>query len=182
TAPLHASLEDTELLSYFKNKNITLEVYKTILDRFYSFHAPLEQQLHSYFGDQVSVVDYLERRKSEALLSDLHYLKASYGYVLHLEPSPYLPIVQSMSHAFGCLYVLEGSTLGGQIISRVLKDNLGLGPENGASYFNGYGSSTGEKWKMFCAAITQYSAMAGQDDRIVAAANDTFIKLKMTLQ
>ena len=47
------------------------------------------------------------------------------------------------------LYPLEGSTLGGQVISIRLRDNLGLNATNGGRFFNGYGEQTGQYWAEF---------------------------------
>jgi heme oxygenase len=54
-----------------------------------------------------------------------------------------------MGAVFGSLYVLEGSALGGQMIARQLHLHLGLGPDNGAAYFNGWGERTGALWADF---------------------------------
>ncbi len=50
---------------------------------------------------------------------------------------------------FGSLYVLEGSALGGQVIARSAREMLGLGPDNGAAYFNGHDAHTAARWAEF---------------------------------
>jgi heme oxygenase len=62
-----------------------------------------------------------------------------------------------MRKAFGCLYVMEGSTLGGKIIYNILKKQLGLSDSAGASFFYGYGPATGEKWKTFGASLEAFA-------------------------
>ena len=57
--------------------------------------------------------------------------------------------VASVSAIFGSMYVLEGSALGGQVIARSARETLGLGPENGAAYFNGHGRHTAARWAEF---------------------------------
>ena len=54
----------------------------------------------------------------------------------------------------GRMYVMEGSTLGGQYIARHVEETLGLSSGEGNSYFRGYGEATGERWREFpgCAA------------------------------
>lgn len=51
--------------------------------------------------------------------------------------------------AFGSLYVIEGSALGGQVIMPRLQRDLGLAPGRGTSYFHGYGERTGGMWREF---------------------------------
>ena len=50
--------------------------------------------------------------------------------------------------AWGSLYVMEGSALGGQVITRALAAH-GLRPDTGAAYFHGWGESTGAMWREF---------------------------------
>ena len=54
----------------------------------------------------------------------------------------------SEAAAWGSLYVLEGSALGGQVITRALAAR-GWQPDNGAAYFHGWGGSTGAMWREF---------------------------------
>ena len=49
----------------------------------------------------------------------------------------------------GCLYVLEGSMLGGRVIARAVATGLGIGPDNGGRYFSGFGAATGKAWSEF---------------------------------
>jgi heme oxygenase len=50
--------------------------------------------------------------------------------------------------AVGALYVMEGSTLGGQVISKALAGADWL-PTGGLAYFNPYADRTGAMWRSF---------------------------------
>ena len=50
--------------------------------------------------------------------------------------------------AWGSLYVMEGSALGGQMITRTLAAS-GLDARNGAAYFHGWGDDTPAMWREF---------------------------------
>ncbi len=63
---------------------------------------------------------------------------------------PKFPMSHAHGAAFGALYVLEGSTIGGLIIKKMISEKLGS--EEGMSFFEGYGKKTAERWKVF----TQY--------------------------
>jgi heme oxygenase len=72
--------------------------------------------------------------------------------------------------------VVEGSTLGGQVISRQLaKANITL-----RSYFSGYGERTGPLWKAFCQLLSQEATPDSQTE-IVQSASLTFQKLNAWL-
>jgi heme oxygenase len=68
----------------------------------------------------------------------------------------------------GAMYVMEGSTLGGQYIARQVEEALGLEAGVGDAYFRGYGERTGEMWRTFRAVLTEVPEDAGED-LIVAA-------------
>ena len=55
--------------------------------------------------------------------------------------------------AFGSMYVLEGSALGGQVIARAARDSLDIHAHNGGAYFNGFGPATAARWRSFLALL-----------------------------
>lgn len=83
--------------------------------------------------------------------------------------------------AFGAIYVMEGATLGGQVVARHVIPALGLTATAGCRYFAGYGGRTGERWRDTANAIARYSAAADAADRIVQGAQDTFAQVEASL-
>lgn len=149
----------------------TRDDYVRLLARFHRFYAAFEPQLP--IGElQAAGFDYEPRRKAALLETDLKALGAE--ELLTLPAFTSLPDVSSVEKAFGALYVVEGSTLGGQVITRHLKEHLGLEIENGGTFFNSYGREVGPMWKAFGAAITAFAEGGEKDDEIVAAARETF--------
>ena len=63
---------------------------------------------------------------------------------------PALPPLQDLPDLLGAMYVMEGSTLGGQLIARKVEATLCLQRGAGNSYFVGHGDLTGVMWKKFC--------------------------------
>jgi heme oxygenase (biliverdin-IX-beta and delta-forming) len=57
--------------------------------------------------------------------------------------------------AFGSLYVIEGSALGGQVIAPRLARQLDLHADSGAAYFAGWGPRTGAMWREFRQKLEQ---------------------------
>jgi heme oxygenase (biliverdin-IX-beta and delta-forming) len=90
-----------------------------------------------------------------------------------------LPELVTIPQVLGCLYVIEGATLGGQIITRHLQANLGITPETGGAFFAGYGVENGARWQAFGAMITAAAERFGGEDEIVASANRTFETLDL---
>ena len=87
----------------------------------------------------------------------------------------FLPEISGHAAALGAMYVIEGSTLGGQIICNMLKKQLKI--EDGLSFFSGYGEQTIPMWKRFQAVLDLPGSQQG--DKIIEAANDTFGKFEV---
>ena len=74
---------------------------------------------------------------------------------------------------------MEGSTLGGQLISKTLR-GAGWAPEGGLSYFNPYGRQTAAMWSAFRTDLE--AAAPGLDaDAAVQGAEATFQTLRYGL-
>ena len=89
-----------------------------------------------------------------------------------------LPTLDGLSAALGCWYVLEGASLGGQIISRQVRASLGMTGETGARFFQGYAERTGEMWKRFRAVLTAWVVTPEEQERSIRAALGTFRTLR----
>jgi heme oxygenase len=171
THPLHHRLEERlDILSQIRS----LDNYRHLLQRLYGFYVPVENILVPMTADgKIPGIDYRERRKAPKIARDLRAIAPG----IRLEELPLctdLPRLNTAEQTLGCLYVLEGATLGGQIISRQLRESLGIAAEDGAAFYNGYGSDTGRQWKMFGAAATVFAAMCPSYEPILASACNTF--------
>ena len=60
-----------------------------------------------------------------------------------------LPSIRSHQHALGALYVIEGSTLGGKIISKMISHQIPSTDGHGLTFFNSYGDDTITMWERF---------------------------------
>jgi heme oxygenase len=81
----------------------------------------------------------------------------------------------------GTAYVLEGATLGGQIITRHLQQELGIQPECGGAFFHSYGASVAPMWREFVEVLNTYPATEDEQVALVASACETFSSLEAWL-
>ena len=155
------------------NKSFTHPDYRELLTKFYRFYSAIEPQLPvSELAD--AGFDIESRRKSPLLERDLEAL-GILDEVRKLPAWTDIPSTANAAEAFGSIYVMEGATLGGQVITRHLKEHLGLTPEKGGAFFNSYGPMVGPMWKEFGRIVTEFSEKnSGNDDTIVANAKETF--------
>lgn len=156
--------------------------YRHVLAAMWGYHAPLEARLDAAGAWRSVGLEGADRRRAPRLRSDLLALGLSEGDIDRLPRCVELPQVATPSDALGCLYVVEGSTLGGQVILRHLARHLGVHAGQGASFFAGYGSETGMRWKETCAAIAAFDASGGGSAEGAArAAVATFASLEAWL-
>jgi len=78
------------------------------------------------------------------------------------------PDIKNPGDLVGTLYVVEGSTLGGQLIAKHLAKNLGITPETGGRFFGGYGENTVNFWTDFL----DFAADIDQDDALCLSAKN----------
>lgn len=158
------------------NSEFSKEDYERVLTKFYRFYKALEPKMPE---EELSAngFDQSERRKLPALEKDLKEL-GIYDQVESLPDWDGAPSIDTTPKAFGAAYVMEGATLGGQVIGRSLRERLGITPENGGAFFYSYGPLVGPKWKAFGEAITNFSENNSEDDQIIQSAKDTFDSFK----
>ncbi len=170
TRPQHEAIEHAlDLMS----EQMTAEGYRYRLERLYGYYQPLEQRLFAFDG-WPAALELEARRKTPLLELDLRALGVSPEAVPRCED---LPDLRGLPQAFGCLYVMEGATLGGQLITRHIERLLGLGPRNGGRFFRSYGDEVGPRWKAFRAVLGSYATSPQLEDAVVEAAAETFDKL-----
>lgn len=175
TQHLHQQVERTVDLP---SRLGSVGAYAELLARFYGFYAPLESRLASIEGYEGVGIDIKERQKAPLLRADLMALGRTADSVRSLPRCPLLPDIGGLPEALGCLYVLEGATLGSQIIRRLAELRLGLGPSNGCSFFCAYGEQVGPMWRRFRTALADYATAAPEiEARVLGAAADTFSRL-----
>jgi heme oxygenase (biliverdin-IX-beta and delta-forming) len=154
----------------------TRDGYRALLARFWGFHAALEPALAAALHDDA----FLDpRRRLPHLAADLRFLGLDEATVAAL-PRPDLALPRDRDEAFGALYVLEGSTLGGQVIAKHIGRQLGLTAEGGCRYYAAHGRETGAMWKAFRLRLAEEAAR-GRPETIVAASIRTFDAMRYWL-
>jgi heme oxygenase (biliverdin-IX-beta and delta-forming) len=89
------------------------------------------------------------------------------------DPSPALPEMEDATRLLGAMYVMEGSTLGGQLIARHVERVLGLTAGQGDAYFRGHNERTGPLWKEFC-DLLRMKVPESETHAVIAGARTMF--------
>lgn len=149
TAHYHRQVEQNPYAKAIMNQTVTIEEYRTYLEKFYGFLKPLEDQAVQQPFWESTGLDIEIRGKAGLLEKDLRNLGASEEEITQLPLCEELPDISTPARLFGYLYVIEGSTNGGQIITKRLSQFLTIEADRGLEYFNAYGSETRTRWSEF---------------------------------
>ena len=133
-------------------RDVTRERYGAFLRGLVAVVSPLEAELTRWFVPEAGP------SRSECLLADLARLGASASPVVHA--SIRLPV--DLAQAYGCAYVLEGSTLGGVALAPIVE--CALGRDTPTSYLRLRAASTGRIWQAWLRKLNAFGEAATQDE------------------
>ncbi|MFT3683076.1 MAG: biliverdin-producing heme oxygenase [Ferruginibacter sp.] len=176
TGPVHQEL-DASLMPVFKATD-TKEKYGRLLRGFYGFFQPVTALIDKHL-DKTYLTDYSERRRPATIINDLQALQLP---AEDIAAAVQLPVISNRAAAFGAYYVLEGSTLGGVYLSKMLAEQLQIDENSGLSFFYGYGKMSRERWNVFVDALNRFAAASNEEDAITNAAIETFALFKIHLE
>ena len=169
TRPYHDALEQNSFNQELQAGTPSREATAHFLRKMYGFLQPYEARLQQH--DFSPAWEVGNRLRAHLILQDLQTDAPS------LPACPTMPPLHTWPQILGAMYVMEGSTLGGQVISRQLvKAGIPM-----RAYFSGYGERTGIMWKAFCSLLTEAAAETDQNE-IVQSASRTFQHLEAWLK
>ena len=170
--------EAVEQVLDLMSASLTPERYRRRLEQFYGFYAPLEKAVQAYALALPPTMRaaLAERLSKTALLQqDLQYLGTQ---AKTLPICRNLPPLGTQAEVLGCVYVMEGATLGGRMITQHVSSALGITPTTGGRFFEGYGDNTGRMWQSMRQLLVSGSPDTKTEDNIVNNAIATFANLR----
>ncbi len=160
THPSHMAVENKMGLL---KPEITQAQYKDILTLFYRFHKTFEEHLRLIPSNHATEFYLKDRTKLEGLIKDLG----------NQNQDPIgIPQLKNEAELWGALYVIEGSSLGGQMIVKHFSKKF---PEMPHHFFAGYGKNTGPMWQGFLKELSLLDESWDQD--VIEGAKKTFQSL-----
>jgi len=128
--------------------------YRDLLARLYGFHAAFDARMIQAPAALAKAIDLPLRGRAALIAEDLAGLGASPQRLAALPLCEDMAPMASEGDYLGALYVVEGSTLGGQFIARALATAVG---EN-RRFFLGHGSEHSRLWRSFVARLDRLDA------------------------
>ena len=148
TAAEHQRIEQCRPLTRLFATNYTLDEYRQLLIGLFGFYSVLEPMLLTGLPDTARPL--LEsRRKTGWLAQDLTEFGLTSAQITTVPRHFRSPSPGNFAEQIGGWYVLEGATLGGQLIRRRLRQQFGPSIDNRLHFYSGYGDRTGRQWRLF---------------------------------
>lgn len=171
TEQLHKELEEIALSSRILNLTLNREEYAKLILGNYFLTSNIELNFSRFPALEESFELEL-RKKTSYLHKDLENLSIKIDSI----KKPSIQFTPENSAQFlGMLYVQEGSSLGGAVISRHLKLNPNLSEIPSFHFYGCYGGKTGEMWKKFCTVFESLFSAGNYDrEEVLKGAINTF--------
>ena len=146
-----------------------------ILRAFYGFYAPLESRIYAAARGSLRE-DVRRRQKTQWLVHDLVAMGDTTETIAQLPCCTDLPKVVFQNQLLGVLYVLEGATLGGQVIAEALRRHIGN--KVSARFFTPYGERTTAMWESYLHLLAELTTDEEAERYVLASARATFETLE----
>jgi len=180
TAAAHKNLEKSACFKRLFADDYTLSEYAQLLGFFYGYFSAIEPVLFADLPQQYHS-DLQYRAKIQLLRQDLTFLDTNADELPLCET---LPELTSSAQKMGALYVLEGSLLGGRVISRHLISHFGADIVSALNFYHCYGDNLDKQWRGFSAFMMH--CFDKQNDKVINevidAANATFTTLQQWVE
>jgi heme oxygenase len=170
TSAAHSRIDTT---LHLVDRLSVVEHRRPLLVGYHLLHRETESKIAPFLGETADL-DFSARRRSSLIAEGLGVL----GQNMPADNTASLDI-RSRAQAFGALYVLEGSSLGGRIILKELK-HRGV-PLAGLGFLDPYGTATGQRWRSFIAVLEREVKSGEQKVDAVRGALNTFAFAELCL-
>ncbi|HTD95988.1 MAG TPA: biliverdin-producing heme oxygenase [Edaphobacter sp.] len=141
----HAAVEKTVPLM---EEDLSREDYVRYLRQIHGVVAAWEERSAEVSPEWMRAI-LAARQRREMLERDLRWFSVASS----TDERPVMPMMSDEASLLGAMYVMEGSTLGGQLIAAHVARVLGLKDGQGDAYFRGHGRQTGTMWREFCEVL-----------------------------
>jgi heme oxygenase len=178
TAPVHEAVEARlDLL----DPELTTQKLTNVVERLYGFWAGTEPAIDNWATNEpeaATALQWARRRRVTHFADDLAALGVD---VTAVATAPVVFQKVTRPDVLGWLYVTEGSTLGGAVITRHLDrlaiDTRPLGAQPRLRSFSPYDEGPGPMWRAYQSELDRYTAEAKPPGDVVDAAVATFQSL-----
>jgi heme oxygenase len=190
TLPAHGRLQTAPFFQALAACQLPLESYVGQLRALSVLHGVLEQALASCPDERVASVWNPDMRRLPRLLQDLRYfepravadLKEATEAALTTAERLRLMSVEHPLTLLGCLYVLEGSTLGAVVLQPLYARAFLLTGQEGLSYLHSEVPAVYSRWAQYQQCMNALRLDGEEREQLTQAATDFFGQLQAVFQ
>lgn len=171
TRDLHERIETSPLFSCLMTDAVSIAEYVRALQGLHQFYSEIEPSLLAGIKQHLPDSVYLARLNLlEKDLFNLGFASDSTSHTSVTQP-------HGKAQTLGMLYVVEGSTLGGQIISRHLIGKLGVHVKDALAFYTLDGHLNPNHWGKLKIRFRENLVSPSEIEESIASAREMFLKL-----
>lgn len=175
TQDLHREIEETELMRAVFQRDLSITAYAQIITVWSEWLTINEPAIGSMLGE-LTPTDYSSRLKQPLIALDTAALKLDTHTNNNRSTNNVTTIHFGNSHeALGALYVLEGASLGGNIIQKHLRRKLG--DATPTHFYQSYQDNIPTMWQQFLEHLDSVVAHPEDVESVCVGAQSTFLSL-----
>ncbi|MBB5640738.1 biliverdin-producing heme oxygenase [Cryobacterium roopkundense] len=143
--------------------------YSRLLARLFAVHSAIETRLDapSWSEEWRAIgLELVDHQRASLLRDDLHNLGVS-----QIPPPALAPELTTFGQALGCLYVVEGSAVGGRVLAPAIQTILGRVP---TAFLDGETRGHPHPWQATLTALRRFEDGHGDGDDVILGARITF--------
>lgn len=164
---------EIEAVMELDRPNFTSEDYFKYLIRFRHFYREFEAFVEA---SETSAAAFYSGGREKLGLLNLDLLGSDFETNAAASVD-FANILPTEEHLWGAIYVVEGSTLGGQFLTRKFEKKFGAEILNRTHFFNSYGDQVGKCWQATVSAINHMRLDSNQNDNVIEGAKRTFVAM-----
>lgn len=171
----HTQTEQVSNMKRLFANDYSLAEYQQHLEKMYGYLTGVEPLLQQALDDELRTVMQARSRRVW-LKQDLLNFGLTDAQISALPVCTAPAYINSLPHSLGAYYVLEGSSLGGQVICKHLSQHFGEAVTDKLHFYQGHGEQTRGHWQQFAELINARFPDASQPEaaEMVKAAQLTF--------
>ncbi|HSD90629.1 MAG TPA: biliverdin-producing heme oxygenase [Kofleriaceae bacterium] len=170
---IHHADADSDVDRYLFCSRVSVDGYRTYLQRVYGFLVPLEAALATA-PELDTLIDIRGRAKSALVAHDLLALGMTMTEINALPQCLRVATFRGPAAALGWMYVVERPMLASAVIRGHLSAHLPVEMETASAFFLAYAGQVGAMWRELGLVMDQVSQTPAIADRVVVAAHDAF--------
>ena len=186
----HARIQTAPFFPALAACQLPLESYVGQLRAMSVIHGVLERALESCRDERVAAVWIPDMRKLALLQQDLQFfepravpdIREAVDAAIKTAEDLRLRALDQPYTLLGCIYVLEGSTLGARVLRPLYAKAFLLDDDAGLNYLRCYGDAAHSHWERYRQRMNALNLSPEEREQVSQAANALFVQLEAIYQ